>query len=45
MGSEMCIRDRAYDAFVINELGGVDAHGNLKPLNFPIECLRLAKST
>ena len=36
---------KAYDAFVINELGGVDAHGNLKPLNFPIECLRLAKST
>ena len=26
---------KAYDAFVINELGGVDAHGNPKPLNFP----------
>ena len=28
---------KAYDAFVINELGGVDAHGNSKPLNFPNE--------
>ena len=28
---------KAYDAFVINELGGVDAFGNLKPLNFPDE--------
>ena len=28
---------KAYDAFVINELGVVDAFGNLKPLNFPNE--------